>query len=102
MKASLLIICLLFITACATQFKQSSVKKLNPGMTKEEVIKIMGEPGDRQFSGNKEVLQWCNTGMSGDAYIMAHFRDGKLGTVQRYSQTLEGNCTDFFNQVNFN
>lgn len=43
-----------------------SSASVEPGQTKQQVLQVLGEPGDRQFSGENEALQYCT--LSGNSF----------------------------------
>ncbi|MGV8137774.1 MAG: outer membrane protein assembly factor BamE [Mangrovibacterium sp.] len=85
------------LTSCATsaKLKQQSFQ-VNPGMSKEEVIKIMGTPTNRQFKtdDNKvfyEALQWdlgWHSGLTSDFsnkdMLVVYFRNNKVTDLDNY------------------
>lgn len=91
----LLILLLLF--ACGTLDKKSVL--INSGDNKEQVLKIMGPPDDRQFKGNDEAWQYCQTGagFGYHDYRTIWFYNGKVTGVNSYKSTRPGvSCvTDF-------
>ena len=73
------------------------------GMTKNEVKSVMSSPVKTEFSLNKEVWHYCNTGNSGqpDEFVAIIFIDGKTAGKSNYFVTLEevggawGDCSKF-------
>lgn len=57
----LILAILLFGYGCASVDR--SVEQLEPGMTKQQVLSIMGEPADRSFRGTDEA--WRNQEIAG-------------------------------------
>jgi hypothetical protein len=51
----------------------SKMKKLNPGMTKQEVIKTLGKPDGYKQSGEYEALKYANKLMSGWSWDRADY-----------------------------
>jgi hypothetical protein len=86
-----LIVLVLLLSACATNYG----KKLNHvsiGMTKEQVIDVMGEPTSTKSDGTQEALEYennCPTGFSGCHYwgkqdvFWVIFVDGKVNKYGR-------------------
>lgn len=75
---------------------------LNPGDSRERVVEVMGAPQDRQFNGNEEALQWCETGSSSDLYTVVWLTDNKVTTVSNYTRRDHfGSCTNSFKQINW-
>lgn len=92
---------LLFIailaTSCATSnmLVQKSIN-ISPGMTKNEVVAIMGNPSNRQFKTSDsgtvyEAVQWdCgwHSGMTSDFtnrdMLIVYFKNGKVTDLNNY------------------
>ena len=81
MKRIILIILItLFLFSCGTNLKNAY--KLSPGMTKNEVIAILGAPAVNDFDRNVEEWHYCN--YMGN-FIALYFVDGKLIAKTSYS-----------------
>jgi hypothetical protein len=69
----------LLATSCVTGEKMSS---LSPGMTKDQVISLLGHPDGYQAEGDSEVLRYTNKLVSGWSWDRADYyailRGGKL------------------------
>jgi hypothetical protein len=77
---------------------------IDPGMTKEQVLKLMGMPGNRQFKEDNEAWQWCQTdywGTQGDSYIIIWFYKGYVTGMNSYKNLKHGDCTAFFQTLNW-
>ena len=59
---------------------------VNPGDTREKVISILGNPGDRQFRGPLEAWQYGETGagIGYHDYRRIWFRDGLVTGIESY------------------
>ena len=91
------LIILVLFTSCATsaKLKQQSFQ-VNPEMSKEEVIKIMGTPTNRQFKTDDnnvfyEALQWdlgWHSGLTSDFsnkdMLVVYFRNNKVTDLDNY------------------
>ncbi|MGH8397586.1 MAG: outer membrane protein assembly factor BamE domain-containing protein [Gammaproteobacteria bacterium] len=56
-----------------------NVEKLEPGMSKQQVLSIMGEPADRSFRGTDEAWRYQEvTGFGQCKYTTIWIRQGKL------------------------
>jgi hypothetical protein len=62
-------VCMLGLTACAT-----------PAQVRE----VLGEPQDRQFRGNQEAWQYCETGLLQDTFVIVWFAESKVTGVRTY------------------
>ena len=89
---------------CTTPTQQLSTRKLthqpvqmakdvNVGFTKDEVIRLMTEPIQRDVSGDREALQWCNTRLGEpDVFVLIWFKSGRVTEVKSYKNN--GNYID--------
>ena len=55
-----------FLVACGSLGKKSDL--IGIGDEKEQVLKILGPPGDRQLQGSNEAWQYCETTGAGFGY----------------------------------
>jgi hypothetical protein len=107
MKHFLRVFFITFLISCGVQQKLSVSYKLTPGMTKDEVEKIMGAPVKSDFKKNVEEWHYCKTGMSSDEFLSLFFYDGKLVEKLNYSVTLAdtrgatGSCEKFIKMGNY-
>lgn len=68
-------------------------KDVNVGFTKDEVIRLMTEPIQRDISGDREALQWCNTRPGEpDDFVLIWFKGGRVTEVKSYRNN--GNYSD--------
>jgi hypothetical protein len=68
-------------------------KDVNVGFTKDEVIRLMTEPIQRDVSGDREALQWCNTRPGEpDDFVLIWFKGGHVTEVKSYRNN--GNYSD--------
>ena len=80
----LLLTMLLAISGCVTGEKMSS---LRPGMSKAEVVSILGQPDGYRTAGEQEVLSWNNRLSSGWAWDRADYNVIlTAGRVTEYGQ----------------
>lgn len=90
------------LTACGSLERQ--VAAVNPGDTQAAVTAAMGAPGDRQFNGNIEVWQYCQTG-AGFGYHdfrQVWFRDGRVVSVSSYKDhSAAMSCSGNFRPVDW-
>jgi hypothetical protein len=79
-----ILIIAVLLSACGSLEKKAVL--INPGDTKEQVLAIMGPPGDRQFRGKDEAWQYGQTG-AGFGYHdfrIVWFYDGKVTGLTSY------------------
>jgi len=97
----MILICGVCVVSCAAKrinYIQQSVY-INPGMSKSEVINIMGAPGNKQFNGIDEVLQWCESGHIMNTYIIVWFNDGIVTQINTYKR---GGKPNDYKNINWN
>ena len=97
MKNLKLLLFIILFSSCATSslLKQKSYQ-INPGMTKEEVLKLMGTPTNRQFTKADngvlyEALQWSlgwHSGMTSDFsnkdMLVVYFKNNIVTDLDNY------------------
>jgi hypothetical protein len=76
-------VCVLGLTACATQLLHHA-NALAPGATPAQVRAVLGEPQDRQFRGQQEAWQYCETGLLQDTFVIVWFAEGKVTGLRTY------------------
>jgi hypothetical protein len=86
-RTTVLFTIFLLIAACGTLDKKAVLIDL--GNSKEQVLKIMGPPDDRQFQGKYEAWQYCQTGagFGYHDYRIFWFYDGKITGVNSYKSS---------------
>lgn len=92
------------LTCCTTtqglSYKQNNISS---GQSKNDVMNILGMPGNKQFNGKNEAWQYCSTGLFTDNYVVVWFYDGTVTGMTTYSQSYgNGNCNKFFKSINWN
>ena len=73
---------------------------VNEGMTKQEVVNIMGNPVASEFDSGVEEFHYCKTGWGADDYVSFYFEDGKVISKTSYNVTVAevgttGHCSQF-------
>jgi hypothetical protein len=68
------------LSACAgSQFKWSDARKINTGMTSEEVILIMGQPNGIYSQEGKLIYSWYSASLiNGNRGIKIEFKANKV------------------------
>jgi spermidine/putrescine-binding protein len=68
------------LSACAgTQFKWSDARKINVGMTSEEVVQIMGQPNGIYSQEGKLIYSWYSANLiNGNRALKIEFKDNKV------------------------
>lgn len=62
--------------------------QLSSGMTKQNVISIMGNPAKNEFDLGVEEWHYCKTGVGVDEFVTVYFNDGLVIAMKPYSVTL--------------
>ncbi len=99
------------MTGCASKQeshkpKRESLKaksaRINPGQSKEDIMAILGPPGNRQFNMQQEAWQYCSTGFSADYFLVVWFNQGIVTGMKTYSIYDQfGHCSSFYREVNW-
>ena len=95
-----LVATVLFLSSCAQTVATKSIY-LEPGMSKTELAALLGTPGDRQFSGNVEAWQYCDTGFAKDEYLIVWLADGKVVETQRYENAYSMGICSSYSTINW-
>jgi len=67
------------LAACASSPIDDAVSKLEPGMSKDKVLVLLGQPADRSFRGVDEALQYQEiAGLGQCKYTTVWLSEGKL------------------------
>lgn len=91
-----------FISCGATQVLSNKQNQISFGQSQDEVVNILGIPGNKQFQGKDEAWQYCKTGFTSDSFVVVWFYDGKVTGLSSYGGYYgEGNCAKFFKTVNW-
>jgi len=96
----LLLMLVIGISSCGTALQKKSLQ-VEPGMTKDDVVKIMGYPGNKQFKGVSEAWQYCSTGIGSDRYYVVWFTNSSVTGMTTYSGYESGMCDKFYRTVNW-
>jgi len=81
----------LFLVACGSLEKKSAL--IGIGDDKEQVLKIMGPPGDQQLKGSNEAWQYCQTtgaGFGYHDYRIIWLYNGKVTGISSYKSSRGG------------
>lgn len=101
MRINIFIVTLILtiLSGCGSLSKKAAL--INHGYTKEDVLKIMGPPEDRQFKGANEAWQYCETdaGISYDDFRIVWFHGDKVTGLTSYKQSEFGVCAAFFKSI---
>ncbi|HVO74268.1 MAG TPA: outer membrane protein assembly factor BamE [Ignavibacteriaceae bacterium] len=94
----LFILILFLIFGCSAS--QNSIN-VNPGMNKDNVLSIMGTPGNRQFNGAREAWQYCSLKLDREEneYTVIWFNEGKVSGMTTYRY---GNAYGEYAKIDWN
>lgn len=101
---------IIVFTSCGTMQNLGEAYRLEPGMTKDEVLAIMGPPVKTEFAKNVEEWHYCRTAQgvvsTVDEFLALFFYEGKLIAKKNYSVSLKeaggyGSCETFIKRGNY-
>lgn len=72
-RISTIFVIVILCSICFSCAHGSKMKKLSPGMTKQEVINTLGRPDGYTISGEYEALKYANKLMSGWSWDRADY-----------------------------
>lgn len=78
------------VTGCAgTSFSFDDARRVQVGMTEDEVREIMGRPYMVRTKGDKDVWVWSHAnGLTGGSQVISFiFKDGKVESVPRIPES---------------
>lgn len=102
MRKIIAILSLTIFFGCTNTKLASKANAIEPGQTKEQVLKILGTPGDKQFNGKDQAWQYCSTGIGGDKYVVVWFYDATVTGMTTYTNNVgEGNCDKFYKRIDW-
>ncbi|NRA30506.1 MAG: hypothetical protein HRU11_09605 [Parvularculaceae bacterium] len=94
----------LTLAACASRgvTTLSAISAVEPNMSRQQVISLLGQPGRRDLNGPYEALLYCRTGWVSDEYIAIILHDGVVTGTQRYNDGVAwGSCAGWFPGVDW-
>ena len=85
-------------SACSTPGSTTSeaVSKIQTGMSRAEVIRLLGQPQNRSVRDDIEVLQYCQTGLGADAAVAVWLAKGVVTSFGQDQMRLglQFSCTE--------
>ena len=80
---------LLFSGCVGTPFRWETARKVHVGMTKAEVLEVMGKPYVMSTAGETDIWQWTyGTGLGTGGNYRIVIKDGKVSEVPRIPEEL--------------
>ena len=113
MKVLLIIFFIPFLLSCSNSLVKTESSKLansirvSPGMSKTEVMNIMGGPNASEFDRNVEEWHYCATGYGSDKFVAFFFHNGNVVSKVSYTVTANdtgmvfGHCSNFIKRGTF-
>jgi len=102
MKNILFVLFFYVASGCTNTKLATKANAIEPGQTKQDVIKILGTPGDKQFNDKNEAWQYCSTGIGGDKFVVVWFYDAIVTGMTTYTNNLGvGNCDKFYKRIDW-
>jgi len=95
------LVCLTALISCGTIGLTTKQNLISPGQSGDEVINILGTPGNKQFQGKDEAWQYCHTGFSSDLYVIVWLHDGKVTGMKTYNGYVSGPCAKGFRSIDW-
>ena len=106
MKKLLLLLIIITLNSCGTKLVNREAKAfknnflVSEGMSKQQVIDIMGSPVASEFNRGVEEFHYCATGFNADDFVSFYFQDGKVISKTSYTVTVAevgatGHCSKF-------
>jgi hypothetical protein len=93
----LLLFVMLLFYGCGTSQLMTNSLKIVSGKSKNEVISILGYPGNRHLKENNEAWQYCQTRiLASDDFMVVWFYNGVVTGTTTYKNKFSGNCKDFY------
>lgn len=105
----LLVIAGLALSGCIRSVQQDLSRSLalSPGLSKQQVLQVMGTPVKTEFSRGVEEWHYCRTGTGVDQFLALFFQEGALIESKNYSVTIRdaggatGSCENFIKMGNY-
>jgi hypothetical protein len=79
---------MLCLNACATQLLHHA-SAIALDASPAQVKAVLGEPQARQFRGNQEAWQYCETELLQDTFVIVWFAEGKVMGLRTYHNAVE-------------
>jgi hypothetical protein len=97
---ALLLSALFFVLGgCANSLVKQSAG-LDRGMTKAQVLQVMGPPANKQFKDLNEAWQYCELGAMAGDFLMIWFYDGVVTVLTQWTDSSPAfDCTNRLRSV---
>ncbi len=93
------------VSSCSTTgiVSQEAMFQINPGMSREQVVSLLGVPGSRSFRDDGEALTYCRTGFLIDSYTTVWLVRGRVVSLTTSDEPdrTPGLCTARFPAIDW-
>jgi hypothetical protein len=84
---------------------ENQIFLIEPGMNKSKVVQILGRPGDRQFSGERQAWQYCDPEFGLDDFAIVWFDGDVVAALQTWKTSPQESpyihCDQLFRTVDW-
>ena len=89
---------LITLTGCSTFHSPdidpiTQVSRLEPGMSKETVRRMLGEPAKAEFNTRADAWHYCRSSKTAHEYAVVMFYDGKVTNARQLTANVEDGKT---------
>lgn len=67
----------------------TQVSRLEPGMSKETVRRMLGEPAKAEFNSRADAWHYCRSSKTAHEFAVVMFYDGKVASARQFSVKLD-------------
>ncbi|HEX5360363.1 MAG TPA: outer membrane protein assembly factor BamE [Fluviicoccus sp.] len=71
----------------------TQISRLEPGMSKETVRRMLGEPAKAEFNSRADAWHYCRSGKTAHEFAVVTFYDGKVTTARLLTANVEDSKT---------
>jgi S1-C subfamily serine protease len=96
---AMIVIMLVTLTGCANTLVKSSAG-VDRGMTKDQVMQVLGQPADKQFRDSDEAWQYCELGAMAGDFLVVWFHDSRVTGVTHWTDSSPAlDCTTLLRPI---
>lgn len=93
LTATATVVTILVLGGCANSLIRKS-GTIENGMSKQEVVRLLGSASDKQFRGKNEAWQYCELGAVTSDFLVVWFYEGSVTGLTTYKDSSPSlNCT---------
>jgi len=101
MKRIILTCGFILVSACASNGVISKSMAIQPGMSRADVVEVLGAPQNRSFKEDAEALQYCTTGAMSDQYVNVWLVDGEVIALTNYTDETGFLCSGDMREIDW-